>query len=250
MTKSVVMPEVGQRFTRWTVLENGRFIAIKDRQRLKSSLCRCDCGEIKEVADSYLRTGNCKSCGCLQKHKASSQCYLMHEKLLKHGHSRVTADGKRETEFTAWYEAKARCTRPHHRAYGNYGGRGIKMCERWIESYDDFLADMGRKPTPCHSLERLDNSKGYGPENCAWATRESQANNTRTNRYITIEGVTMTAAQWGRKTGVKGKVILDRINRLEWIAYEAVNAPVGQPRGSLQVKSLADSSDNRASHAI
>ena len=98
-------------------------------------------------------------------------------------------------EYQAWIDMKHRCFNPNHKNYLDYGGRGITVCDRWL-NLDNFLADMGTKPSPKHSLDRIDNNGDYSPKNCKWSTRVEQNNNTRYNRLITIDDVTLTITQW------------------------------------------------------
>jgi hypothetical protein len=93
-------------------------------------------------------------------------------------------NSRRSPEYTAWAEMRKRVLNPNHRSYRNYGGRGITICERWLESYENFLADMGRKPSTDHSLDRIDNDGNYEPTNCHWATRSEQARNRRPAAYV------------------------------------------------------------------
>lgn len=104
----------------------------------------------------------------------------------------------RAPEYTAWRQLRARCHNARHPAYSSYGMRGIKVCERWRSSYQNFLEDMGRRPSPAHSIERKDNNGDYTPDNCTWATAEEQQSNKRNTRRITFQGRTRTLAQWAR----------------------------------------------------
>lgn len=97
-------------------------------------------------------------------------------------------------EYTAWSGMNCRCNNPAVLNYANYGGRGIKVCARW-SSFKHFLSDMGRKPTPQHSLDRVNNEGNYEPENCRWATRAQQNNNKRNQRMVTIAGFTLTLTE-------------------------------------------------------
>jgi len=108
---------------------------------------------------------------------------------------------------------KARCYTKSNIGYPFYGGRGIVVCERWRTSYENFLSDMGRKPTPEHSLDRIDPNGNYSPDNCRWAVREVQDNNKRTSRLVTFNGQTKTVAQWAQDTGISKGTIS---NRLDW----------------------------------
>lgn len=115
--------------------------------------------------------------------------------------------------YRIWTQMKARCNNPKTVHYDRYGGRGIKVCPAW-EDFNAFLADMGHPPEK-HSLERVDNNGPYSPENCRWATRKEQANNTARNIYMTHEGVTLSLMQWSEKSGVSYSTILGR-HRLGW----------------------------------
>lgn len=122
----------------------------------------CDCGTQRLVRTYCLQKGITKSCRCLQKEMAAKT----------HGLSETP-------EYQAWISAKNRCTRPSNTLYHNYGGRGITMCPEWLNSFETFLRDMGKRPSQFHTLERINNEQGYNKENCKWATRTEQNNNTR-----------------------------------------------------------------------
>lgn len=124
-----------------------------------------------------------------------------------------------------------RCHNPKNPNFDNYGGRGIVVCHRWQESAEHFIADMGPRPTPKHTLERIDNSGGYNPGNCRWATRAEQNANTRQNHRLTIDGESLILAEWARRAGVSGNLIRDRL-RLGWDSKRAVFEPVGQTRNT------------------
>ena len=128
---------------------------------------------------------------------------------------------KMSPERTAWHNMRQRCRNPKNPGYKDYGARGITICERW-SSFALFLEDMGPRPSDKHSLDRYpDNNGNYEPGNCAWRTMREQHNNVRNNRWITWNGRTLTAAQWGRETGIKGGAILHRID-LGWSIERAL----------------------------
>ena len=137
-----------------------------------------------------------------------------------------TTHGMSKTpEYQAWADMKHRCFNPNHKSYSDYGGRGIAVCDRWKNSFEDFLADMGSRPTAKHSLDRIDNNADYSPENCKWSTKAEQQNNRRYNRLITIDDVTLTIAQWAEKMSISHQVIRDRL-RDGWSEFAAVMTPV------------------------
>ena len=111
----------------------------------------------------------------------------------------TTKHGKSNTsEYDIWQGIKKRCHNQTHKLYPYYGGRGITMCEEWRNDFMSFYNDMGTRPTPKHSLDRIDNEKGYYKDNCRWVTKEVQANNTRTNVFIEYKGKRQTIAQWAK----------------------------------------------------
>lgn len=135
----------------------------------------CDCGVSKEVAVLELKKGQSQSCGCFKIDKAREQGAATR----KHGES-VRADYS--TEYRIWIGMKSRCYNPKHVGYKNYGARGIAVCDEWVSSYPAFLADMGRRPSLDHTLDRIDNDSGYSPGNCRWATASEQRRNQRSRK--------------------------------------------------------------------
>lgn len=170
--------------------------------------CQCECGAEVEVKVNALLTGNTRSCGCLQREKAKAK-----EKNFRHGHC-WTGRRKVSSEYRAWCQAKQRCVNSRNPSYQDYGGRGIQMCERWLNSFESFLADMGPKPSPDHSIERDDVDGHYEPSNCRWATDAEQANNTRRNRRLTFDGVTRTLTEWAAVIGITPSALHGRLKRM------------------------------------
>lgn len=115
------------------------------------------------------------------------------------------------TEYKSWEHMIRRCTKPRDHDWYNYGGRGIVVCERWRYSYENFLADLGRKPTPKHTLDRKDNNGDYSPDNCRWATRKEQTRNRRGTRLLTCNGETLSVGDWAERVGMPIKTIEARL---------------------------------------
>jgi len=128
-------------------------------------------------------------------------------------------------EYHAWSAMKDRCFNPNYQHYSNYGSRGITVCDRWL-NFKNFFADMGVKPTPKHSIDRIDNDGDYCLDNCRWATKAEQQNNKRNNKpLIKIDDVTLTIVQWENKMGYGKNVIKSRL-KMGWSEYRAVMTPV------------------------
>jgi hypothetical protein len=118
-----------------------------------------------------------------------------------------------------------RCTNSNYTYYKDYGGRGIKVCDRWLNSFEDFLADMREAPKGL-SLDRIDNNGDYTPENCRWATIKEQCNNTRCNHLLTYNGKTQSISQWANELGTKWITLYKRINTYGWSVDRALSTPV------------------------
>lgn len=165
-------------------------------------LCQClACGREWEIPGIAIRSRPLRSCGC-QKHVRRSNNF-------KHGHTWPVVS----KEYGIWGQMISRCHNPKVKCFPDYGGRGIKVCDRWRYSFENFIADVGPRPSPKHSLDRKDNDGDYCPENCRWATRKDQGNNTRKTRFITANGITQSARDWSLQTGVERQTILSRLQR-------------------------------------
>jgi len=198
----------GRRFGRWTVLEYSHSAGVPKKRYW---LCKCDCGTVRNVASGDLLSGRSKSCGCLQREAAAKA-------QRKHGHTSTTSVSK---EWRAWKAMKERCYNPNHKSYIDYGGRGIKVCDRWLHSFENFLADMGEAPTAMHSLDRINVNGDYSPENCRWATATEQARNTRRSFFVVIGGVRKTVAEWAEIVEMRPSTIFKRLAR-GWTYSQAV----------------------------
>ena len=132
----------------------------------------------------------------------------------RHGHSKRY---QKSPEYNTWAGMRKRCENPRAKGFARYGGRGIRVCERWL-LFDSFLADMGTRPSDRHSIGRLDNDGDYGPDNCRWETPEEQARNTRATKTITHDGECLTFAEWARRIGVAPATITRRVQAGESVA--------------------------------
>lgn len=137
-----------------------------------------------------------------------------------------THNGSRTREYVIWVSMKQRCSNPKVYAYHRYGGRGIKVCDRWLESFPNFLMDMGKAPSPEHSLDRIDNDKNYEPNNCKWSTRKEQSNNRVNTKRITLKGVTKRIDEWSQELSITTNTLRSRINRSKWNDEMALMTPV------------------------
>jgi len=196
-----------------TGLKFGRLTAIErcttPKRHVSEWICRCDCGTMRSVSTDKLNSGNTKSCGCLQKDKARAR-------LLTHGACKTA-------EYRIWKAMRERCRFSPH---PQYGGRGIDVCDRWFDSFEAFLADMGKRPTDQHTLERIDCDGNYEPSNCKWATWIEQNNNKRGIRKVTLNGEADTIANWCRRLGINRDTVSNRIHNLGWSYEDALTKPV------------------------
>lgn len=179
----------GDRFNRLTIIKEvdpiSRTFENGERKEVYRRFeCQCDCGNIC-VKQMDALTKGVMSCGCWVGELNSI--------------TRRTHGMKKTPEYKIWLGIKQRCHNPNDAGYVNYGGRGIKVCDRWLESFEDFYADMGPRPSSKHSIGRKDNDAGYSPENCRWETVYQQARNTRSNRFISLEGQTLCLIEWAEK---------------------------------------------------
>lgn len=192
-----------RRFSAWVGDRVGRLVIesyIPGRKREKIApifVCRCDCGttdyQVSPYNLLYARRDNDKiGCGCV----ASERIAAANVENATHGMSGIP-------EYQIWSGMIQRCHNVNAPSFERYGGRGIRVCARWLESFENFIEDMGRRPADDLQIEREDNDGPYCKDNCAWATTIEQMNNTRMNKHLTYQGRTQTIAQWAREFGIR-----------------------------------------------
>ena len=216
-------------------LQIGKLILIKrineeeKRDHLSIWNCRCLCGNETVAKAKLLISGKKKSCGCLRSEN--------HHKL-KHGYLKV---GEELGEYQTWRRMIERCTKSPlskpTQTKKNYIDRGIKVCERWLNSFENFYADIGPRPSKNHSLDRINNDGNYEPSNCRWATNKEQCNNRRSSRFICINGETKTLKQWSEKYGIKYSSLQTRLVA-GWEIEDALKIPINSSAASEKAKLL------------
>lgn len=199
----------GRRFGRLTVIEKSCLDIGDNGQRYY--ICRCDCGNMTINYSSDLTCNKTLSCGCYSREIAK-------QRQLKHGQ-------KGTRLYTIWENMKKRCYNAKIANYKNYGGRGIKVCEEWHEFGQFYEWAMANGYNDKLTLDRIDNNGNYEPSNCRWVDKKTQANNTRSNHYLTYNGRTMTMKQWAEELGISYNLIRDRINKLGWSVEKTFTTP-------------------------
>lgn len=209
MGRSKVM--IGEQFGVWTVLKYAGY--VPSTQHIKQWKCRCICGTVRNVRQGNLRSGISTNCGCLRT-----------------PHSTHNEAGRHQTkEYRTWSAIKTRCTNPNHKDWNSYGGKGVRMHKPWMNSFETFLRDVGRAPSPTHSIDRIDSSKHYAPGNVRWATAKQQGQNTSRNHMITFMGRRLCMSEMARYVELPYDVLKHRL-RSGWSILDACTLPPGAKR--------------------
>lgn len=195
-----------QTFNRWTVIRR-----LENTQRGQAVwLCRCECGALGKVTTESLVSNNSKSCGCWRRDHRIRQN-------LTHGMSNTA-------EHETWKRMIARCERPGASQYEYYGGRGIRVCDEWRNSFQTFFDYMGKRPSKNHSIDRIDTNGNYEPGNVRWATKTEQSRNTRQNHVVEYQGKRMCLAEACELAGTSCSLVIGRLRR-GWTVDDALNRP-------------------------
>lgn len=187
---------IGDKFGRLKIIEQGKLVG-----RNRYWICICECGTKKEICYSALSNRKTKSCGCLNSELASLR-------KTTHGFSKTRI-------YFIWTSMKSRCMNKKNHAYENYGGRGITVCNSWLNSFENFLIDMGN-PENHFEIERINNDLGYSKENCRWATSQEQSENRRSNCKYLDKGEYKTISQLSREYGIPYFTLRARLKILKW----------------------------------
>jgi hypothetical protein len=208
---------VPQTFGRLTTLgPKFRLPSGKTGRSASHQVCRCECGKTTLVQVANL--GKTKSCGCFRSERITQLSY-------RHGHcsSLTRADG-----YSSYQQMKERCLNPEHKSYHNYGGRGIRICDRWLDpqnGLENFLQDMGGRPSQEYSIERNCLDSDYCPENCRWATKKEQARNKRNTVLLAHNGKTQCVVAWAEELGIHPNNIYGRLRR-GWSVEDTIVSPI------------------------
>ena len=207
----------GQKFGRLTVIKRVK----NDKHGGSMWLCKCDCGTIKTIRGNSLRQGLTVSCGCYQK-----------EATVK---SQTTHGSSKTRLFHIWQNMKRRCYNPNYKFYNYYGGRGITICDEWLNNFSAFKQwSLQNGYTNKLTIDRINSNGNYEPSNCRWVSRKTQQNNTRRTRLHTINGVTHSITEWSRIYNMNPETIRHRVVNEHWDILTALTTPPlkrnGQPR--------------------
>ncbi len=208
---------IGKRYGRWIILAEG--IPQKfGKYYHKYVKAKCDCGTESNIGLSMLKTGNSTSCGCFGREWSSKNATT---------HGLCMKDGERSREYTIWTKMKYRCLNPNSKDYAHYGGRGITVCDRWKNSFPNFIADMGYRPSSDYSIERIKVNEGYNPDNCKWIPKREQPKNTRVTKLIEHNGEKLDLTDWCKKLNLNYHMMRHRVNDLKFDFSEAIKYPKG-----------------------
>jgi hypothetical protein len=206
---------IGERHGRLLIV--GREVKLSGSKNRVFWICQCDCGSMTSVVNDWIANGGTRSCGCLGRERAK-------EASKTHGMTKTKL-------HRAWMNMRNRCTNPNSNQWHNYGGRGITVCDRW-SSFEAFASDVGEPPSPRHSLDRIDNERGYEPGNVRWATSRQQGRNRRGLIPVELNGKTVCLTEACEAAGLPLHTVYTRIFRHHWSMADALSKPVRRKQAS------------------
>lgn len=204
----------GKTFCKLKVIERS---VLRDDNAMKW-VCECECGKRIITRGAALRSGHTKSCGCLTKMKRG-----------KDGKIKSTHEMTATPTWNSWRMMRRRCYEKTLFAYCFYGGKGISVCERWRESFENFLSDMGERPDGL-TLDRIDSSGNYEPSNCRWSTAKVQGNNKSSTKFITFNGETLCVNDWANRLDMTVQSLWYRLYKYHWSIEDALTTPIKSKR--------------------
>lgn len=215
----MIKNEVGNKYGRLTVIER----VENNKFNFAQGLCVCECGKYTKVPGNSLRSGNTKSCGCLNDEIRRNTC-----------RTRSTTHGMTHTRlYQIWNNMKQRIKNEKNPRYTYYGGRGIKLCKEWerFEDFRDWAFNNGYNDEL--TIDRINNDGDYSPQNCRWTTQYTQSNNKRTNVFIEYKGKRQTIAQWAVELNINVPTLWMRLYHYKWTVEKSLTCPVAKRRRKL-----------------
>jgi len=216
MKKLKIEDYVGLKYGRLTILKEGSFIKY-DKTIMRKVLCKCDCGNEKEVDLNSIKRGKSTSCGCFNKEVSKKNSTT-------HGLAMLST-GIRHPDYSIWTKLKGRCLNPNDKSYIHYGARGIKICDRWLSSFENFINDLGWRPNQNYSLERIDYNGDYCPENCKWIYKSEQNRNKRRVKIIYYNGNSYCLTELCKLLNLSYSTMRHRVYDLQLPFAEAIMYP-------------------------
>lgn len=207
--------EDGQQYGRLTVIKRADDYVSPKGRHIARFKCKCECGKIFYATSSNILGGRTKGCGCIMHSGTWGRSYI---------------DGRcKERIYHIWTGMKDRCYNKNNQAYKHYGGKGIGLCDEWINDYPAFRTWAIKNGYKSNlTIERIDTDKGYCPENCKWIPRSEQPRNTAQNRWITYNGKTMILVDWAKELGMNSRTLSSRLNKMHLSVEEAFTRPIGR----------------------
>lgn len=206
---------IGKRFGNLTVIER----SSNTKHGATQWLCKCDCGNEIVIPIYTLQRGVVHNCGCM-----------------KQKHHNITHGGSYTPLYNLWHQMIYRCEKPNNRAYKDYGGRGIHVCEEWhdFETFKNWADET--RPSTDYTLDRIDNNKDYSPDNCKWSNKKEQANNRRSNVKLEYQGEVHDLTEWSEILGFDYKRVHNRMFKLGWSFEKAITTPVEEKKRNKAVR--------------